>query len=153
VAPTAPVIAVPPVEFNFGEAPDLRAVMLRALFMTDQDLTPHDIVDQCARLPGLRSCLAIVPDGVVASEHNAANEDVSHFTANAPRAHEYLTGLAESMGIESKGSFTLRSGNTVRTFFVESKICLAVLHGEPRFEPGVRDKLILTARALAEIIA
>ena len=120
--------------------------------MTDEDLTPHEIVNRCAQLPGVGSCLAIAPAGVITSGHDSASGEVSHFAANAPRAHEYLTGLAESMGLEGNGSFTLRSATAVRTFFIERGICLAVLHGKTAFAPGVRDKLVLTARLLADIV-
>jgi hypothetical protein len=140
------------VEFNFGEALDLPRVTLRALFMTDEDLTPNEIVDRCAQLDGVRSCLAIATSGVISSGHDSASEEVSHFVSNAPRAHEYLTGLAESMGFAGNGSFTLRSAAALRTFFIENGICLAVLHGRAAFAPGVRDRLILTARLLADIV-
>lgn len=147
-AASAPA-GVPPIEFNFSETPDIPRLTLRALFMTDEDLPPARILELCAQLPGLRACVAITPAGLFSGGHPSGGTDIDHFTANASRAFEYLTGLAENMGIDGVGSFTLRSGNTVRTFFIEQDLCLAVLHGQGAFSPGVRDRLLLTARALA----
>jgi hypothetical protein len=56
------------------------------------------------------------------------------------------------MGFEGNGSFTLRSAAAMRTFFIERGLCLAVLHTRAAFPPGVRDKLLLTARLLADIV-
>ena len=152
LSPAPAGLSAPPVEFNFGESIDYTQTLLRAFFFVTGDLTPHQIVDHCSQIPGLRSCLAIVSGNVIASGHDSTSEDISRFTANAPRAFEFLTGLAESMSFEGNGSFTLRAGASERTFFIESGICLAVLHEKPGFAPGVREKLILTARALAEMM-
>jgi hypothetical protein len=144
--------AAPAVEFNFGDTGDLTKCTLRALFATDDDLSAQEIVNLCGELPGLRACLVIAPDGVTSSGQDSSDEEIGHFTANAPRSHEFLTGLAQSMGIEDQGSFTLRSGTTVRTFFIDRGLCLAVLHAQAAFEPGVRDKLIVTLRSLADLL-
>jgi hypothetical protein len=139
-------------EFNFGDTGNVSKSTLRALFMTDADLSTEEVVEQCGGLPGLRACLVITSGGVVSSGINSSCDEVTNFTSQAPRAHEYLAGLAQSMGMEGAGSFTLRSAATVRTFFIERGLCLAVLHGQDRFEPGVRDKLMLTARTLADLL-
>ncbi len=151
-AAKAPAQGMPAIEFNFGESGDPVRTTLRALFMTDEDLSTEEIVNRCGELSGLQACLIISSGGVVSSGKDSSCEEVANFTANAPRSYEYLTGLAQSMGIEGQGSFTLRTGATVRTFFIERGLCLAVLHGQAGFEPGVRDKLILTARSLADLI-
>ena len=140
-----------PIEFNFGENPDMARVLMRAIFDTDQDLTAHQIVDHIAQLPGLRSAVAIINGGIIASGHDSGSEEVMQFTSSAPKSCEYLGGLAESMGYGSSGSFTLRAGAGVRTFFIENGQCLAVLHGQAAFAPGVREKLLLTARTLSEL--
>lgn len=149
--PPAAAPAGPPLEFNFGEVPDMARVTLRAIYDTDQDLTTHEIVDRIAQLPGLRSAIAIIGGGVIASGHDSGSEEVAQFINSAAKSCEYLAGLAESMGYGSSGSFTLRAGHGVRTFFIENGHCLAVLHAKSSFAPGVRDKLLLTARTLGDI--
>jgi hypothetical protein len=143
--------AAPPIEFNFGETPDLARVTLRAIYDTDQDLSVQEIVDRMAHLPGLRAAVIILNGRTIAGDGGSSGDEVRQFTASAPKSGEYLSGLAESMGYGSSGTFTLRAGRGVRTFFVEGGNCLAVLHDESTFAPGVRDKLLLTARTLAEI--
>lgn len=139
-------------DISFNQVEDLSQLVLRALFMTDATLRRQEIVDRCAAFPGLRACLIIASQGVTHSGHDGASEDVRQFCTNAPRAHEYLTGLAQSMGIEGQGTFTLRSGSTIRTFFIDHGVCLAVLHAQAAFPPGVREKLILVARSLADVM-
>lgn len=151
-APTpAAAPAVPPIEFNFGETPDMTLVTLRAIFDTDDDLTTHQIVDRLAQLPGIRSAVGIINGGVIASGHASGSEEVARFIASAPKNCEYLTGLAESMGYGRSGSFTMRAGAGVRTIIIENGNCLAVLHDKSGFGPGVRDKLLLTVRLLGEL--
>jgi hypothetical protein len=41
----------------------------------------------------------------------------------------------------------------VVSFFAVGDVCLAVLHAEPTFRPGVREKLTLVVRSLAEMLA
>ena len=123
------------------------------MFMTAGTPTPGEIALHCSTLPGLRTCIVISPGGVIHGSPDSLDEEVRDFNNHAPRAHEYLTGLAQSMGFESQGSFTLRSTSVIRTFFIERHLCLAVLHTEEGFLPGVREKLILTARSLADMLS
>lgn len=161
-APTPPVVkapapkpaapAAPAMEFSFGKDESTHELLLRALFHTGTEPTPDELARQCAALPGLRTCIVVSRTGSILGSPEATDEEVRDFNTHAPKAHEYLTGLAQSMGFGDQGSFTLRSPTVVRTFFIERHLCLAVLHGEEGFQPGVREKLILTARALAEMI-
>ena len=48
--------------------------------------------------------------------------------------------------------FTLRTAKGVVSFFAVGDICLATLHAEPNFQPGVREKLVLVSRSLAEML-
>lgn len=148
-APAAP--SAPPIEFNFGETPDMVRVTLRALFDSENDLTLHEIVERLAKLPGLRSAIAITGGGPISSGRDSGHEEVVQFRNSAAKSHEYLAGLAESMGYGSSGSFTLRAGSSVRTFFIENGNCLAVLHANSTFAPGVREKLIITSRLLRDL--
>ncbi len=75
-------------------------------------------------------------------------EEVRGFSAAAPQSYRYLKGLAESLGMADQGTFTLRADKSIRSFFLEPGVCLAVLHSEPGFRPGVREKLILVTREL-----
>jgi hypothetical protein len=151
-APKPATPAAPAMEFSFGKDESTHDLMLRALFNTEAVPTADELAQHCAALPGLRTCIVVSRTGAILGTPDAADEEVHDFNTHAPKAHEYLTGLAQSMGFGDQGSFTLRSPAVVRTFFIERHLCLAVLHGEEVFQPGVREKLILTARALAEML-
>ena len=140
-------------EFSFGDNENDLHLSLRALFMTSGTPSAEEIAQHCAALPGLRTAIVIAPGSVIHGNPESSDDEVRDFNTHAPRAHEYLTGLAQSMGFENKGSFTRRSTAVIRTFFIERHVCLAVLHGDEGFQPGVREKLILTARSLADLLA
>jgi hypothetical protein len=52
-------------------------------------------------------------------------------------------------GTPRSANFTLRSDDSVRSFFIAGDCCLAVWHQEAAFSSGTREKLILTAGELA----
>jgi len=147
VSATAPI---PAEDLSFGCLADVRQLTLRAIFATDQVLTTQDIVDACAGLPGLKACALFHPDAVLISQGMAAAEAAS-FQESALKTRESLAALADSMGLGSGGNFTLRTDHGVRSFFLESDLCLAVWHAQPAFSGGTREKLILTAQELAKL--
>jgi hypothetical protein len=140
-------------DFSFGAAEDLVQLALRALFLTADPLTPASIAEKCAAFPGLRACLVLQTDGTRHSGSSQTGSDVAHFHDTAHRSAESLRMLAESLGQEPRGTFTLRSGGGLRTILLERTVSLAVLHDGTEFHPGVREKLALTVRALADMRA
>ncbi|MDB6070063.1 MAG: hypothetical protein JWL81_1234 [Verrucomicrobiales bacterium] len=145
-----PTQAASPVEdLSFGYNTDSKQLLLRAVLGTDRTLTEQDIVNLCADLPGLKSCVLFRNESVwinQGTEAMAANT----FRAAAERTRDSLADLAETMGLGSGGNFTLRSDLGVRSFFLESGLCLAVWHEQASFVGGTREKLILIAQELAK---
>ena len=159
-APPAPVPApasTPAVieDLSFGYVENTTPLVLRAVFATDGPLSLQDVVDRAARFDGLRACLVHTPHTCM---HTAAApddpEDVRHFRERAAALFEKTAGLVREMDPSAREqSFTLRTGTTVASFFAVDDICLAVLHADPNFRPGVREKLTLIARSLPEMTA
>ena len=159
-APSAPVPApasTPAVieDLSFGYVENTTPLVLRAVFATDGPLSLQDVVDRAARFDGLRACLVHTPH---TCRHTAAApddpEDVRHFRERAAALFEKTAGLVREMDPSAREqSFTLRTGTTVASFFAVDEICLAVLHADPNFRPGVREKLTLIARSLPEMTA
>ena len=139
-------------DLGFGYHSDLSQMMLRAVYGTDRRLTPSDVVNLAGALPGLAGCVLLAGDHTLASE-NLHGTPAEAFPATARRTLDSLTCLAETLGFGDAGNFTLRSDHGVRTFFLERGVCLAVFHEQPSFLPGVREKLILTARELGAMSA
>ncbi len=123
--------------------------MLRAVLGTDQVLTAQDIVDCCAGLPGLKACVLLQRDTTLTSQGMDEMEAAS-FCSSAVKTRDSLVTLAETMGLGQGGNFTLRTDHGIRSFFLESNLCLAVWHAQPTFSGGTREKLILIAQELAK---
>ena len=152
----APVSAPPaatPDSFSFGEAgmDDLVQLALRAIFLTAEPLTPALIAVKCATLPGLSACLIVKADGAKYGGSSQTGGDAGHFNDTAHRSIESLRMLAESLGQEVRGVFTLHSGGGTRTIFLDRTVSVAVLHSSTDFQLGVREKLTLVMCALADM--
>ena len=116
---------------------------------TDQVLTAQDIVDRCAALPGLKACVLLQSKATLTS-HGMDDADAAAFRSSAAKTRESLATLAETMGLGTGGNFTLRTDHGIRSFFLESNLCLAVWHAQPQFSGGTREKLILITQQLAK---
>lgn len=136
------------VDLRWGSPTHLRQIVLRALLGTDQELSVQDIVDRCADLEGIKGCVLLRQDAFLMSR---GLENSPAFAANAAKARDSVQSLAESLGLGTRGDFTLRSDHGVRSFFVEPGLCLGVWHDHPAFSGGTREKLTLIARELARI--
>ncbi len=137
-------------DLSFGCQPDQQQIVLRALFGTDRTFTPQDVADACATLPGLKAC-AILSEGLPLVSGGLPQAEASTFRDSVARTRESLSSLAESMGLGSGGNFTLRTDQGVRSFFLDSGLCLAVWHDQPLFSGGTREKLILITQELAKL--
>lgn len=146
--PAAPTDAQD-LQFGYQERPEMMAV--RYLLESPTDLNFGQIAERLAQLNGLCASVIISPAGQENGGSNDGNSDV--FFSKATKSHQSLIALAESIGMPPHGAFTLRADQMVRTFFIEGDICIAVLHSESTFAPGVRDKLILLTRELAKLHA
>lgn len=161
-APQIPEVTAAPVadstppatseDLSFGWQDNPEQIALRAIFNTEETLAPASILDLSAQFPGIRSCLIITASGLTHSGKTPDDEQVKNFSHSAPEAFRYLQGLASTIGMAAEGSFTIKSDQTVRTFIIERGVCLAVLHAQPVFQPGVREKLILVTRELAKML-
>ena len=136
-------------QFGYQERPEMMAV--RYLLESPTDLNLGQIAERLAQLNSLCAAVIISPAGQENGGSNAGNSEV--FFSKAAKSHQSLIALAESIGMPPHGAFTLRADQMVRTFFIEGDICIAVLHSESIFAPGVRDKLILLTRELAKLHA
>lgn len=135
-------------DLSFGCIGDLSQVTLRALFSTDEWLTPQKVVDRCAGLAGLKACVLLRgPDSLSSAGMEAGEAEA--FLASAERTLDSLKVLAETMALGEGGNFTLRTDKGIRSFFLAEGLCLAVWHDQALFSAGTREKLILAARELS----
>lgn len=142
-------------DLSFGYVDHPIQLSLRAVFSTGQLLSTQDVVDHASRLEGLRACLVQAPGTSLCSHSSPQeNEDVRHFRERAAVLFEKTASLVRELDPTAlEQSFTLRTAKGVVSFFAVGDVCLAVLHAEPTFRPGVREKLTLVVRSLAEMLA
>jgi predicted regulator of Ras-like GTPase activity (Roadblock/LC7/MglB family) len=150
---TPPRFTSPVEDLTFGYVDDPTQLALRAIFSTEKTMRPQDIVDFSSQFPGIRGSLIITPEGVTRSGRLDDSDEVRHFSEKASVLYEKTSSLITELGLGTEQTFTLRTGRGIMSFFTHGSICLAVLHGEPNFHPGVREKLILVARELAKMLA
>lgn len=131
---------------SIGPRADARMLALQALFPSDGPLTLQHVAERCAALPGIQECV-LVADGEVVGSAPGATE----FQESIRRKIESLRDFAASLGLSGGGNFTVRSDSGVRSFFLEEGTCVAVVHGDGAFPPGVREALMLTARELGAV--
>ena len=149
IDPSPRIASAPQEDLTFGCIADVRQLMLRAVLGTDQVLTPQDIVDHCAAFPGLKACVLLQRDAILTSR-GMDETDAAAFRASAVKTRDSLVTLAETMGLGQGGNFTLRTDHGIRSFFLDSNLCLAVWHAQPNFSGGTREKLILIAQELSK---
>ena len=142
-------------DLSFGYVDHPIQLSLRAVFSTGQLLSTQDVVNHASRLEGLRACLVQAPGTSLCSHSSPQeNEDVRHFRERAAVLFEKTASLVRELDPTAlEQSFTLRTAKGVVSFFAVGDVCLAVLHAEPTFRPGVREKLTLVVRSLAEMLA
>ncbi len=154
-APTAVVAAMGELEdLNFGIVDDTAQLALRALFATEKTLRPQDIVDLSAEFPGMKACIIITESGVVKSGRFGDSDEVAQFSESATGIFEKTMSLIRDLDLGAdERTFTLRTGKGIMSFFTHGDAAMAVLHNEPNFRPGVREKLILVTRELGRVLA
>lgn len=153
-----PVQAQPPVisppaarasqDLQFGYAEKVEDLTVRYLLGSETALSLHEVASRIAKLDGIQGCVVLATNS---TEQGGEAEACESFWNSAPQAYQSLISLAESIGMQPQGTFTLRADQMVRTFFLEGGVCIGVLHSAPQFQAGVRDKLILITRELGRI--
>ena len=151
VTAPAPVPSSDSQDLQFGYQERAELMALRHLLECPPGVTPEQLIEKVAALPGLKAALLINVHGQQNGGDPASTP--ASFFDSAVQSWQSLKMLAESMGLPPEGCFTLRAEQMVRTFFLDGSICMAVLHAQPEFAPGIRDKLILVTREVARLCA
>ena len=145
----APVSESQDLQFGYQERAELLA--LRYLLDCPPGVTPEQLIEKVATLPGLKAALLINAQGQQNGGDLSSNP--ADFFDSAVHSWQSLKMLAESMGLPPEGCFTLRTEQMVRTFFLDASICMAVLHAQPEFATGIKAKLMLVTREVARLCA
>lgn len=146
--PGRPVAAL---ELQPGEIPD--QLELRAIFGVSRPIALPEVLDRCALLGGIDSCLVITPAGVVcASNKDDATGARANFYKRAANIYDSVAKLAGEIGIEDISILNVKTAAGTITYFRCDDLCLAVMLNHDKVEGGVSEKLIVVTRELSELI-
>lgn len=136
---------------DFGCAP-LADLELRAIFASHEVFTPQLAVERTAALPGVLGVVLFRRNGEIVASHLPGEEGVKKMGRQTPSIFGRIRDLAGELGFAGSEAFTLHTGRGIVSFFGQGQSCLAVLHAERVFEPGMREKLTLIARGMASLL-
>ena len=134
--------------FSAGPMADLE---LRAIFASQEVFTPQKAVERTAGLPGVEGVILFRRRGeVVAALVPEGNG--RPLGQQIPSIYHRVQDLATDLGFAGSEVFTLHTSRGIVSFFGHGESCLAILHGERGFEPGMREKLMLISRGVAALL-
>lgn len=135
---------------GFSAAP-MADLELRAIFASQEVFTPQKAVERTAGLPGVEGVVLFLRRGEVLA--NVLPEGVARqFGQQIPSIFHRVQDLATDLGFAGSEVFTLHTSRGIISFFGHGESCLAILHGERGFEPGMREKLMLISRGVAALL-
>jgi hypothetical protein len=136
-------------DFQFGYREHPAHMSLRHWLQATGEMSSSIAVEHIAKLTGVRA--AVLMEGAVCSTGGGLAPGDAAFFDKAGLRYQSLKMMLENMGQPVQGSFTMRLDNVASTFFLEEKICLAVLQDEASLADEMRDKLTLVTRELASL--
>ncbi len=139
--------------FDFGFQDDPNQLALRAIFSVDNTLTLEEVLDRTTNLGGIDACVLIEKKtGSTKVGRSGDDSRARSFEGQAKQAYNKVISLADDLQITDAETFTLRTAQGAMSFFNSPNACMAVLHQDAEFPPGVREKLILVTRDLSSMV-
>ncbi len=125
--------------------------VLQAMFMTDDDLDAKTIVKLVCQLPGLDGCTVMFGDGLRLAGNFPENGQVEGFSAMSPPFFKRAINFASEAKLGALRACTIYTETGLLSFFMHDDICVSVRHAGRGFLPGVREKLEVITRELAQM--
>jgi hypothetical protein len=126
---------------------------LQAIFLTDEPLDLTKTVQNVAGLPGLRSCLLSTTDGLkLAGSFGDPGQEKAILTL-LPEVFDWSGSKLAALQAGTLETITFYYGLHQLSAFVQGKLCLAVVHDNRPFKPGVREKIRVVLNELAALSA
>lgn len=128
--------------------PPFDPAVAQAALMTDDELDAKKISQLIARLPGLTACLIAAPSGLTTAGEIPPGFNPGEIREIARDLFQTAARNAARLGTIAPRAVTLH-GEPPISLFLERGVCLAVLHTDRGFLPGVREKLLILAEQVA----
>ncbi len=141
-AETGSAAVKPPEEVGSSKSDAIAASeKLQALFMTDEPLDLRGTLLKVAELPGLQSCALTTTDGQKLAGGFGDPHQEKLFSTLFPDLFERTHTAFDELRTGTLETITLYAGVRQFSGFVRGKLCLAVVHDNRPFKPGVREKI------------
>lgn len=147
-APPEPAAAEPLPDQPEEPRPPFDPAVAQAALMTDDELDAQKIAQLIARLPGLTACLIAAPGGLTTAGEIPPGFNPGEIREIARDLFQTAARNAARLGTIAPRTVTLH-GEPPISLFLERGVCLAVLHTDRGFLPGVREKLLILAEQVA----
>lgn len=140
---------IPPMTgLSLSAAGDNDQLMIRALLGVSEKLDRKAVLEHVARLPGVAACAWVRGERVVAEgEGSKAAQD---FRQQAPDIATSMRTLARLTGLEAE-TLSIAVGDRLLTFCLQQDQSLGVLHTSMEPPSGLREKITLLSRELAQM--
>lgn len=122
--------------------------MLRALLGVSEKLDRQMVLEHTARLPGVAAC-AWVKGGKVTA-HGDSSKAAQDFRQQAADIATSMRTLARLTGLEAE-TLSIAVGDRLLTFCLQQDQSLGVLHTSMEPPSGLREKITLLSRELAQM--
>lgn len=156
VAPTPAVPAARPVAhaatamagLSLTAAGDNDQLMIRALLGVSEKLNRQAVLEHIAKLPGVAAC-AWVRGGKIVAEGDGSKA-AQDFRQQATDIATSMRTLARLTGLEAE-TLSIAVGDRLLTFCLQQDQSLGVLHTSMEPPSGLREKITLLSRELAQM--
>lgn len=148
VAPARQAAAAPMTGLSLTAAGDDEQLMLRALLGVSDKLTRQTVLEHAAKLPGVAACAWIAGGKVMVQ--GDGSKAAQNFQQQAGDIAVSLRTLARLTGLEAE-TLSITLGDRMLTFCLQQEKSLGVLHTGMEPPSGLREKVTLLSRELAQM--
>ena len=119
--------------------------------MTEDELDAKTIVKLVTQLPGIDGCTVMFGDGLKLAGNFPENGQAEGFSAMSPPFYKRTLNFTSELKLGELQGFTIYTDSGLLSFFMHDDICMSVRHAGRGFLPGVREKLEVVTRELAQM--
>lgn len=134
-----------------SEQEDWDPSRLQALFMTDEELESRSITRLATELPGIAACMVMFSDGLRIAGELPETFNSEAFCAIAPHFYQRVEKYAGDLALSRPRTVTIYTDDHHVSLFLHEPVCVAVLHQNRGFMPGVREKFLVIVEELAKL--
>ena len=146
----APAAAPSDNSFGMSSTGSDEQLILRAMLGVSDQLDVNRVVELTARLPGVAACAFVRDARIVA--HGDSSEPSQNFRQQAAEIAKSMRTLAEVTGLDAE-TLSIPTNDRLITFCFQGGGAFGVLHTDKSIPAGLREKITLLSRDVAQMSA